>query len=91
MQVEDAVGREVSFHLEGYKPVTRTLVDERQGQLVYWREATVYYNTWNFPLWLPAADFTLFYKRKNTLRIDHSFMSRIFARLQRAENRPERP
>jgi len=76
----------VEFVLEGYQTAVRQLTDERQGELVFWSEATTSAKSWNFPLFLPYMDFFFFYKRANASRLEQQVRGRIFVRLRRSSD-----
>lgn len=78
LELEDRSSRRVDIELAGFQTATRYLTLEDRGELVYWRDAVVHYNTWNFPLWLGARDFFVPYKS-----LDGEAPSRLFVRLQR--------
>lgn len=76
----------VEFVLEGYQTAERQLTDERQGELVFWSEASTSAKNWNFPLFLPYTDFFFFYKRANSSRLEQQVRGRIFVRLRRSSD-----
>jgi len=77
----------IEFVLPGYQTAVRQLRDERQGELVFWRDATTYSGAWPFPLFLPAQDFFLFYKWPSSPRLENQIRSRIFVRLRRSSDK----
>jgi hypothetical protein len=76
----------VEFVLDGYQTAERQLTDERQGELVFWSEASTSAKNWNFPLFLPYKDFFFFYKRANSSRLEQQVRGRIFVRLRRSSD-----
>ena len=76
----------VEFVLDGYQTAERQLTDERQGELVFWSEASTSAKNWNFPLFLPYTDFFFFYKRANSSRLEQQVRGRIFVRLRRSSD-----
>lgn len=78
LELEDRSSRRIDLELSGFQTATRYLTLQDRGELVYWREAAVYYNTWNFPLWLGARDFFRPYKS-----LDGESPGRLFVRLRR--------
>ncbi len=78
LNLDSGNSRRIDFELPGYTTATRMLVDRGRRELVYWRDATVNYNTWNFPLWLNLEDF--FVPSKNR---GGKMPGRVFVRLRR--------
>jgi PEGA domain len=77
----------VRFELDGYKPEDRVLRPDMRRGTLFWREMSVSYRTWNFPLWLNRDDFLTPYKRDKSL-----VPNRLFVRLKReADVRREMP
>lgn len=77
----------VRFELDGYVPAERDLKPGKRRSTLYWREMSVSYRTWHFPLWLNRDDTFTPYK------VDKSLMpNRLFVRLKREadERRPRR-
>ena len=81
LELENRSKREVELVLPGYQSSTRILGLVGRGELVYWRDAAVSYNTWDFPLWLGARDFFFPYKRRGG-----ESPARIFVRMRRASD-----
>ena len=82
LELRNRRSRRIDFVLPNYETTTRQLGLKSRGQLVYWRDSTVSYRTWNFPLWLSSEDFFLFYKRQGG-----EFPSRVFVRMRREADR----
>ena len=78
--------REVSFVLPGYAPARRSLKLDTRTTSVFWKDATVFYATWRFPLWLRTEDFWLPVKLQGG-----EFPKRVFVRLRREADRPAAP
>ena len=78
LDLEDGPTRQVEFQLPGYRSETRTLTYAERSELVFWRESTISYKTWNFPLWLGSEDF--FLPRKN---LSGESPARVYVRLRR--------
>lgn len=77
----------VRFELDGYVPAERDLRPGKRRSTVYWREMSVSYKTWHFPLWLNRDDTFTPYK------VDKSLMpNRLYVRLKREADsrRPRR-
>ena len=84
MELKNKRRREVSFELTGYETAKRTLVVANRYSSIFWKDATVYYNTWRFPLWLNTEDFFLPIKLTRG-----ELPNRVFVRLRRqADRRP---
>ena len=76
--------RQVSFELTGYETATRKLVVSNRFTSIFWKDATIFYNTWRFPLWLNTEDFFLPIKWTRG-----EIPNRVFVRLRReADRRP---
>jgi len=84
--VPDLENSRVEFVLEGYTTAVQHLRDERQGELVFWKDATASAVGWNFPLFLPSRDFFLFYKMPSSPRLENQVRGRIFVRLRRSSD-----
>lgn len=82
LELANHPSRRIDFVLPGFETATRQLGLKRRGELVYWRDSSVHYRTWNFPLWLSSEDFFIFYKRQGG-----EFPSRIFVRMRREADR----
>lgn len=68
----------VRFELEGFVAEERELHPGKRRSTIYWREMSVSYRTWHFPLWLNRDDTFTPYK------VDKSLMPhRLFVRLKR--------
>lgn len=78
LELEDRSSRRIDIELDGFQTATRYLTHQDRGELVYWREASVHYNTWNLPIWLGARDFFLPYKS-----LDGEAPRRLYVRLRR--------
>lgn len=78
LELPNVPTRRVDFQLLGHQPATRYMHFEHRGELIYWRDASVHYRTWNFPLWLNPEDLFLFYENKSG-----ESPSRIYVRLRR--------
>ena len=72
---------EIVFELPGYQPAKRMLYRKTEKQYVLYRDWTVYYNTWRFPLWLGWED--LF---GQVIRVKGKQPARVFVRLERDTN-----
>jgi len=81
LELANRSSRKVELSLPGYQTSTRYLGLAKRGDLVYWRDAAVSYNTWDFPLWLGARDFFVPYKRRGG-----ESPGRLFVRLRRASD-----
>lgn len=68
----------VELELPGYRTARRLLKDGVQEQYVLYRDWTVYYNTWRFPLWLNWEDLFL-----QSIDIEGKQPARVFVRLAR--------
>ncbi|HIF40924.1 MAG TPA: PEGA domain-containing protein [Planctomycetes bacterium] len=86
LDLPDPEDSRIEFVLEGYQTAVRQLDDERQGELVFWSEATTSPRKWNFPLFLPYTDFFFFYKRASASRLEQQVRGRIFVRLRRSSD-----
>lgn len=78
IQLPDRSRSTVEFVVPGYQTATRELSTRSRGELVYWRDAAVHYNTWNFPLWLGYRDFFWPYKFQGG-----EWPRRLYVRLKR--------
>lgn len=68
----------VRLELPGYVAEERELIPGKRRGTLYWREMSVSYRTWNFPLWLNRDDVFTPYK------VDKSLMpNRLFVRMRR--------
>jgi hypothetical protein len=79
LRVPDRNSLDVELIREGYEPARRRLVDTTRAHLLFWKEMSVHYNTWHFPLWLNFEDFFI------PLKVDDEPLpARIFVRLRRS-------
>jgi hypothetical protein len=69
----------LALELEGYRTAARRLVPDSHTDTVYWREMSVEYRTWRFPLWLNRDDAFIPWHVDRSLR-----PNRVHVRLRRA-------
>lgn len=81
LELRNKSSRRIDLELDGYQTATRFLGFEKRGELVYWRDAAVSYNTWDFPLWLGFRDFFVPYKR-----MSGESPGRLYVRMRRASD-----
>jgi len=77
----------VRLELDGYVAEERLLREGNRKSTLYWREMSVSYRTWHFPLWLNRDDTFTPYKRDKSL-----MPNRLFVKFKREADtrRPRR-
>jgi hypothetical protein len=64
----------VRLELDGFLPEERLLREGNRKSTIYWREMSVHYRTWHFPLWLSRDDTFTPYKRDKSLMPNRLFI-----------------
>ncbi len=78
LYMTDDNGIKVDLVRPGYETAHRVLTERTTAHLVLWNEMSVYYNTWDFPLFVNMEDFFI------PVKVDNEpIPARIFVRLRR--------